>query len=156
MNLGALRNKRVQLAAAGVGVAAVAGYAVYRRRKSSSSAAAAPADASSSATPGTYVPGSFPDTSGTDMAAYLGQFGSNLQTQLDDFNAQLADELAGVGAIPTAGSTGTGTSAPTGPVGPTIPRSAVPVWYGGAGKPLPLLSRVIPGRKTGVPVSPWK
>jgi len=108
-------NKRVQLGVGAAAVVGVAGFALYRRHQAGGDVGSQ-ADASSSGTPASYVPGSFPDTSGTDMAGYLGQFGSNLQTQLDDFLSALQDQQAGTGQIPTSGSTGTGTTAPTGPV----------------------------------------
>jgi len=72
LNLGALaHNRRAQLAVGGA--VAVGGYALYRRRKAAASSSATTTDATGSTTPATYVPGQFPDTSGTDVAAWLSQ-----------------------------------------------------------------------------------
>lgn len=149
MNLKALAgNRRVQLAAGGVAVAGVAGFALWRRHQAGGEAASSAADASSSGTPAAYVPGSFPDTSGTDMAGYLGQFGSNLQTQLDDFLSALQDAQAGQ-TIPTSGSTGTGTTAPTGPH--TLP--AVAPAPAKSGSPTPV--RTVTVSKYTTNNAPW-
>lgn len=127
MNVQALlRNKKVLYG--GAGVAAVAGFALYKRHQAAGGGGNPTTDtaAGGAATPGAYVPGSFPDTSGTDMAGYLGQFGGNLQTQLDDFLAQLAQAQDGTAQIPTSGTTGTGTTSPTGPISVPVPRGPAP------------------------------
>lgn len=116
---GLLANKKIVWGGV-AGAAALGAIAVYRKRGQTSAAAAAGGDsAASGASPSAYVPGSFPDTSGTDIASYLGDYGGQLQTALTDFLAQQAQqEQDFLAKLPTSGTTGTGPTAPTGPTGP--------------------------------------
>lgn len=90
-----------------VGVAGAAGaYTLIKRRKSGAAGSTSqsgggqsnPAYASGSV-------GSF-DSTGTDVANWLGQYSGNLDNQFKEFQRSVADQLA---AIP-AGTTGTGTT----------------------------------------------
>jgi hypothetical protein len=75
-----LRDKRLL---AGVGVAGALGlYVLYRRKAGGGS---------SSTTSGTAGAGGavgYPNTSGTDIASWLGNYSQSLQSQLDAFSAQ--------------------------------------------------------------------
>lgn len=83
-----INNKKVQYG--GIAGAAGLGAFVWYRKKHASpatSAAAASSDGSDSTTPASYTPGSFPDTSGTDTAAWLGQNESAFLQELDQYLA---------------------------------------------------------------------
>lgn len=88
-----LHNRRLQLAAA---AAAAAGLFVFMRRRSSGGTAGnagTPAGASSSG----GIPQSF-DSSGTDLAAFLGQLGVSQQQTLTDFAQTITERLDQLGA----------------------------------------------------------
>lgn len=97
MNLKQLMaDKRVQVgglaAAAGVGA-----LALYRRKQTTGSTTSSPAVsvAPSGATGARY------DSTGTDVANWLGNYSGGLQTQLDAYNKQLQDALSGLKKVPT-------------------------------------------------------
>jgi hypothetical protein len=88
-----LHNRRVQLGALGAGGAA--GLVVYLRRRRAAGAGAATATtettgAGAGAT-GPYTGGGFPDTTGTDVASWLGQYTGNLDQELAQFTQQQQD-----------------------------------------------------------------
>jgi hypothetical protein len=131
-----LNNRKVQIG--GVGVAAAAGGLVYYRRKKSggSAGAATPADSAATGDGGTaYAPGQFPDTSGTDIAGWLGQYSQGLQAELDQglaaYTQQQTDFLAALGTSGAPAPTPT----PKPPV-KTLPK--VTPKPGGTVKPTPV------------------
>lgn len=87
MNLRTLAgDRRVQLA--GAGVAALAGAFVWYRHRGTSTSGTTAADGSGTDTPTATVQGSFPDTSGTDIASWLTQNEAAFMTELDQALAQ--------------------------------------------------------------------
>lgn len=120
MDLQALiHDRRFQVAAAGV--AAVGGFVWYQRRKSGGGAAAGTPSAPTAAG---YQQGGTLDTSGTDIANWLGQYSGSLQNQLDAYAQSLSDAEAHLGAMPPSGSTTTGTTTPG--TGGTVSSPAAP------------------------------
>lgn len=92
----------------GVAVAAAAGgYVLYRKKQTGSGTGSSGTGAQASPTysAGGAV-GSF-DSTGTDVANWLGQYSGNLDNQFKEFQKNVADQLA---AIPTSTATGTGTT----------------------------------------------
>jgi LysM repeat protein len=106
MDVKALLHDKRFLYAGGV-VAAVGGYALYQRKKSTGSASTAATDA----TTGTVNTGAGLDTTGTDVASWLGSQSGQFQDILTQFQKQLTDTL-------TALQKG-GTTAPTPSPSPT-------------------------------------
>jgi hypothetical protein len=108
-----LRNKPALI---GIGVAGAAGLYVLLRRKQTTGSTAASPDTTTGATTGT----GFPDTTGTDVAAWLGTQSGQLAAQQQQFLQQLQQQAAGGGpaAIPPTPPTGT---MPTTPAYPRIP-----------------------------------
>lgn len=96
-----LHNKPLLAAA---GVAGAAGVYVLIKRQQSTGSTSAP-------TAGGSTPSGigFPDTTGTDLAQYLGQYGASIQNQLDAYQQQLNDTLTAAGLLQ---SDGTGTAPP--------------------------------------------
>lgn len=94
-------------AAAGLG-----GYVLYSRRKGgSSSTGTSDTTTTAAGTNGTPTL----DTTGTDIASWLGQYSGSLQNQLDEYQRNLTDALAGLKNMPTtggAGGTGGGSGSP--------------------------------------------
>jgi LysM domain len=103
-----IRNRWVQVGAA---AAAGLGLVVLIRRRAGTGATAA----SSTSTPAPAAtgyaggPGTL-DSTGTDVASWLGSYSGNLQTQLDQYQSQLTSALAGLAKVapstpapPTAG-----------------------------------------------------
>jgi hypothetical protein len=112
-----LGDRRVQIGAIGT-VAAAGGYTWYRHRNSAAAnTAPAASDGSGGTTPTAYEPGTFPDTSGTDTAAWLGQ---NEASFMDELNAWFASHTAGTPAPSTPS-----------PVTLPIPKPKVPPAKGG-------------------------
>jgi LysM repeat protein len=114
-----LRNRKVQIG--GLAVAAGAGaFAFYRKRAAGGASSTDAAAAGDGSTGGAaYTPGAFPDTSGTDVAGFLGQYSQQLQTELDQglaaYTQQQTDFLAALGhqGVPAPNPTpGGGTPAP--------------------------------------------
>ena len=97
-------------ALAGAGVAGVAGIVVYLRRKAAGGSTSSSTGAQSSPAYSGGV-GGF-DSTGTDVAAQLGQYQANTQNILDQYQQQLTGALAGLSQVP-AGTTGTGTGPAT-------------------------------------------
>lgn len=123
-----LRNKKV-LAGAGIGAAALVGGIVWYRRQSAGGSAAAGSSATPSAATvtGSTTGTGYPDTTGTDIAEWLGTQEQNLSTQQQQFLDQLTTTLQGAGTIPTSGGTGTTTTMPIiTPVRITVPPKQVP------------------------------
>lgn len=108
MDVRALIHNRWFLGAAGVAGAAGI-YTLYRRR-SSSGGGSSGGGAGAQATPA-YASGSVGgfDSTGTDVAAWLGNYSQNLDNQFKEFTKTVEDRLA---AIP-AGTNGTGTQTPS-------------------------------------------
>lgn len=119
LDLRSLANdKRVQVG--GVAAAGGAGLFVWYRKKHSaaatSSSSAASTDGSDSTTPAAYVPGSFPDTSGTDIASWLGQNEAAFTTELQQYLAGLQNTTPAPPSTPSP--------TPTTPQ-PTLPKPVV-------------------------------
>lgn len=95
-------------ALAGVAVAAgVGGFVLYKRKQSTgSSLSATGTNSAAGGTPTAYGTG-FMNTTGSDTAQWLGTYSGNLQTQLDNYNKQLTDALAGLQSQNSGGTTGT-------------------------------------------------
>lgn len=99
----------------GVGVAAAAGlYVLVKRKQTTGSTAAGASTAGGGTAYG--VPSSYPDTSTTDLVQQLGQFNQELQTELAQYQQQLAanQPTSGTGAIIPQWPTGSVVSAPPG------------------------------------------
>lgn len=113
-----LRNKP---ALYGLGAAAaLGGFVLYRRMQSGETDTGA-ADESGDGSIG--APG-YLNTTGTDVASWLGNYSASLQNQLTEYQRSLQDALDALGNVPTS------------PVQP------VPQWPRQTGKPLP------PGRRS--------
>lgn len=84
-----------------IGAVGLGGFVLYQRKKTTGSTST---DSTTSAgnSGGVIMPGSV-DTSGTDIANYLGNYSGQLQNQLDAFAAQQTDFLNKIGS--TSGST---------------------------------------------------
>lgn len=96
MNWRALLTNRWALA--GVGVAAAAGlYVLYKRRGGGGSGGGMAQEAPGYAGGGV---GSF-DSTGTDVAAWLGQYSASLQAQLDEYKREVTDALEAMKKVPT-------------------------------------------------------
>ena len=88
----------------GLGVAAVAGvYVLIKRGKSGTSKTTAGGGSQTSPSYASGSVGSF-DSTGTDVASWLGSYSANLDAQFKEFQKTVEDQLA---TIPT-GATGTG------------------------------------------------
>jgi hypothetical protein len=84
-----LHDKRfLGLAAAG-GIAG--GYVLWKRKQTTGSTIAQPQASTAAGGVGTF------DSTGTDIASFLGNYSANLQQQLDDYQKQLTGALAGLG-----------------------------------------------------------
>lgn len=107
----------------GVGVAGAAGlYVLYRRRSGgggSSSTGSQSSPAYSSGGVGTF------DSTGTDVASWLGNYSGNLQNQLDEYKQSLVDALAALEHVPT-GPSGTGSLPTPRPVVVKVPPGTSP------------------------------
>lgn len=87
-------------AAVGLGL-----YALYRKKTGAASGGTPTANASTAA--GTYNGTAGIDTTGTDVASWLGNYSGSLQSQLDAYSQQLTSALQGVSAVtPSAGPPG--------------------------------------------------
>jgi hypothetical protein len=120
LNLQALlHNKPVLI---GAGVATVAGlYVLVRRKQTTGSTSSQPDNSTSGGSTG-YT---FPNTSGTDIASWLGSQESSIAQQQADFIRQLQDAGVGTGQIPPTPPTGTVTPpAPIG-AGPAVSRTTI-------------------------------
>jgi len=105
---GLLHNRWVWIGGAAAGGV---GLAVYLRRKNAAGGASSTAGAQASPAYSGGV-GGF-DSTGTDVAAWLGNYSGNLQNQLNQYQQQLTDSLAALGTVAPA-TTGTGgTATPT-------------------------------------------
>lgn len=115
---GLLHNRWVWIGGAAAGGV---GLAVYLHGRKGSPAGAS---AGAQATPA-YASGSVGgfDSTGTDVAAWLGNYSGNLQNQLDAYQQQLTDSLAALQNVP-AGTSGTGSPAPGSSSGPVISANA--------------------------------
>jgi len=105
----------------GLGAAAAVGGVVWWRRRSSGGGSSAGAGAQASPS---YAPGGVGvfDSTGTDVANWLGSQSGMLQTQLDQYHQQLTDALSGLSTVPTSPAPVTPATAPTptpAPPGPT-------------------------------------
>jgi hypothetical protein len=88
-------DRRLQIGAVVAG-AGVAGVVLLRKRLSGGGAA--PASSTDTAAP-PYAPGGFPDTSGTDLASWLGNYTSNIDQELQTFAAGQQDILTALGNL---------------------------------------------------------
>lgn len=90
-----LHDKKLMI---GVGLAAALGAGVlWQRKKSTGSTTSADPTAAQQGAPAGYV-GGFNST-GTDVASWLGNYSGSLQTQLDQYQKQLTTALQGAGQI---------------------------------------------------------
>lgn len=102
MDLRALLANRWALA--GLGVAGAAGGYVWWRRRNGGGPRPAGGGSMAQDTPAySGGPGTF-DSTGTDVAHWLGDYSANLQNQLDDYQKQLSDALEALKHVPTAGT----------------------------------------------------
>lgn len=112
----------------GIGVAGVAGLYVLIKRKQTTGSTSS--DATTSGSAGTTT--GFPDTTGTDLASWLGQYSSSLQSQLDAYQQSLNDVLSGLQTMSGSPIPGTGATSSNGGVlrithlPPTIIRTGGP------------------------------
>jgi hypothetical protein len=88
---------------AGAAVTGVGGYVLWQRKKTTGSSSTA-ADVSGTGT-GTGTGSTF-DSSGTDLAAALGNFEQAYGNQMDDYQKSLQDILDQLKKVPTGGSGG--------------------------------------------------
>jgi len=86
MDLSMLKDRRFIIAA--VAVAALGAGVWYSRRKSGSSSAVTPTGSTTATPAGTVY-----SSTGTDVAAWLGDYSSSLQSQLTSYNSALADQI---------------------------------------------------------------
>ncbi len=113
------QDKRVVYGAVGVGAGAGL-YVLYKKRQ-------AGASGSSTTSTGTVASPASVDTSGQDIAQWLGQYGQNLQSELDAYQSQLTSTLTQLqGLQPVNPPTGGITRSPIGERPPTW-------WAGGTG-----------------------
>lgn len=115
-----IKDRRFQLAAGAT--AAVGGYVWYQRRKAGGSSSTA---AGSSSTTAGYPSSGGVDTTGTDVANWLGQYSGSLQNQLDAYAQSLNDAVTSLGQVPTSGSTSTGGTTDQG-TGGTVSNPSTP------------------------------
>ena len=112
MNLQSLtKNKAVLYGGAAV-VAGAGLFVVMKLRGSSASSSTGATSSGDAATPGATVAGGFPDTSGTDIASWLGQYSSGFNTQLGDITSELGDIQTQLGNLQPTNGTGTGGTTP--------------------------------------------
>jgi len=142
VNLGQLiKNKKVVYG--GIGLAVVLGlYTLYSRTKGG---AGVGEDATSSGGSAGQLNGTFPDTTGSNVASWFGQYSESVQRQLDEYLKQQQDYLESLGQLPTSPA----------PSGSTSPGNRFPRWdppsRGGGGPrtgpirvPIPI---PLPGRR---------
>lgn len=91
----ALRDKKFWVVG---GLGAALGLGVWYQRKKSGQSAQSTPNPSGTTPVGVGYTGGF-DSTGTDVASWLGNFSGSLQNQLDQFNNQLTGALAGTAAI---------------------------------------------------------
>lgn len=103
---GLLHNKWVW---AGGAVAGGAGLIVLLRKRAQGGTGGTPSAAGGTQYTPAYSSGSVGgfDSTGTDVASWLGNYSAGLDNQLAAYSQQLTDALAGIGTIPS-GTTGTG------------------------------------------------
>lgn len=128
MNLQSLTKNKTVLYG-GVAVIAGAGlFVIMKARGSSASSVGAATSSGDTATPGATVAGGFPDTSGTDIASWLGNYETGLNNQIGDLQSQLGDIQTALGNLQPTSGTGTGGTTP--PI-VTPPPRPLPPWIGG-------------------------
>jgi len=94
------------------GGAVVAGAGIFLVLKLRGSSASSSTSSGDGSTPGATVAGGFPNTSGTDIASWLGNYETGLNGQIGDLQTQIGDIQTALGNLqPTAG-TGTGGTTP--------------------------------------------
>jgi len=120
---GLARNRKVLIG--GAAVIGVAGFALYRSHKTAAAGSSSAPAGTDPAASSTGYQGSV-DTTGTDVATQLGQFGAAQQSALNEYQRELHDALYGIGQMPTP------ITQPT--PAPPIPRYFVPapraIWVG--------------------------
>lgn len=113
-----LRNKWMWAGAAG---AAGLGLVALLRRKSTTGSTLA-SDTPANAGGVGSVASAYPNTSGTDIASWLGSQEGTLAAQNAEFLRQLKSTLDQLGKVPTSGAPGS----PAAPVNPSTPRLPTP------------------------------
>jgi hypothetical protein len=126
-------------ALAGLGVAGAAGVFVFLRRRAAGATSSAPATGAQTSPGYAGGVGTF-DSTGTDVANWLGHYSDNLDQQFRDFLAQAA-RSGGAASIPT-GTSGTGSPSPAttvyvhaGPARLLRPWGQTPVWTAASAAP---------------------
>lgn len=104
MNLAKLiKDKRVIIG--GVAIAALLGvYTLYNRTKGGAGVGGDDGESSSSAGSPGQLGGSFPDTTGSNVASWFGQYSESVQRQLDQYRKEQLDAIAALGNVPTSPS----------------------------------------------------
>lgn len=104
MNLQTLAQNKTVLYTGGAVVAGAGIFLVMKLRGSSASSSTGATSSGDTATPGATVAGGFPDTSGTDIASWLGNYTTGLNTQFGDITSELGDIQTQLGNLqPTTG-----------------------------------------------------
>lgn len=106
MNLQALLRDRRVLWGGAAAAAAAGAFVLWRRRQTTGSTTPSGDTGTPAANAGGSVAG-FPDTTGTNIATWLGQYGESLQAQLDEYQREVRDAIAALQTVPTSGGTGT-------------------------------------------------
>lgn len=112
------------------GVAVVGGaglFLVMKLRGGSAPSSSANTVAANGVDPGATVAGGFPDTSGSDIAGWLGQANAGLAQQLGDITTQLGDVQTALGNLQPTSGTGTGGTTPPIRTGLPTPIAARPI-----------------------------
>lgn len=101
MKIGQLiKDKRVIYG--GLGVAVVLGLVTLYARTKNGAGVAGDEGSGSAAGPGGQLNGQFPDTSGSNVASWFGQYSESVQRQLDQYRQEQLDAIAALRDVPTS------------------------------------------------------
>jgi len=104
----------------GAAVAGTAGIVVYLRRRAAGGSSSSSSTGAQSSPAYSGGVGGF-DSTGTDVAAQLGQYQANTQVILDQYQKQLTDALSGLSQMqPATTGTGPGPAATPAQAGPRL------------------------------------
>lgn len=101
-----LKDKRLLY---GLGLAAVAGLAVLWQRSKSGAGSSGGSTSAGTVSGATYTGAGTVDTTGTDVASWLGSYSASLQAQMDAQNKTVQDQLANYEKSLTTAISGLGT-----------------------------------------------